>query len=82
MTGTTSVATERTREIGIRVAIGATEADIQFQVVAEAVAISFLGGLLGVIADVGAFSLFQSTLRWDIQLTLNFWSRQDCVPLG
>jgi putative ABC transport system permease protein len=61
--------TERTREIGVRLAIGATEADIQFQFLAEAVAISFLGGLLGVIAGVGASSLFQSMLQWDIQLT-------------
>jgi putative ABC transport system permease protein len=61
--------TERTREIGVRLAIGATEADIQFQFLAEAVAISFLGGLLGVIAGVGASSLFQSTLQWDIQLS-------------
>ena len=61
--------TERTREIGVRLAVGATEEDIQLQFLAEAVAISFLGGLLGVIAGIGASSLFQSTLRWDIQLT-------------
>jgi putative ABC transport system permease protein len=61
--------TERTREIGVRLAIGATEADIQFQFLAEAVAISFLGGLLGVVAGVGASSLFQTTLQWDVQLT-------------
>src|SRR5499427_14725 len=61
--------TERTREIGVRLAIGATEGDIQFQFLAEAVAISFLGGLLGVLAGVGASSLFQSTLRWEMRLT-------------
>lgn len=61
--------TERTREIGVRLAIGATEADIQFQFLAEAVAISFLGALLGVLAGVGASSIFQSTLQWDIRLT-------------
>jgi ABC-type antimicrobial peptide transport system permease subunit len=61
--------TERTREIGVRLAIGATEADIQFQFLAEAVAISILGGLLGVVAGVGASSLLQSTLQWEIQLT-------------
>jgi len=61
--------TERTREIGVRLAVGATEEDIQFQFLAEAFAISFLGGLLGVIAGIGASSLFQSTLQWDIQLT-------------
>ena len=61
--------TERTREIGVRLAIGATEEDIQFQFLAEAVAISFLGGLLGVIAGIGASSLFQTALHWEIRLT-------------
>ena len=61
--------TERTREIGVRLAIGATEADIQFQFLAEAVAISILGGFLGVIAGIGTSSLFQSTLQWEINLT-------------
>ena len=61
--------TERTREIGVRLAVGATEADIQFQFLAEAVAISIAGGFLGVIAGVGASSLFQSTLQWEIKLT-------------
>jgi len=61
--------TERTREIGIRLAIGATETDIQFQFLSEAVAISVLGGFLGVIAGVGASSLFQTSLQWEIRLT-------------
>jgi len=47
--------TERTREIGIRLAIGATEGDIQFQFLSEAVAISLLGGALGVLAGIGIF---------------------------
>jgi putative ABC transport system permease protein len=61
--------TERTREIGIRLAIGATEADIQFQFLSEAVAISLLGGILGVVAGLAASSLFQTTLQWEIKLT-------------
>jgi putative ABC transport system permease protein len=61
--------TERTREIGIRLAIGATEADIQFQFLSEAVAISVLGGFLGVIAGIAASSVFQTSLRWEIKLT-------------
>jgi putative ABC transport system permease protein len=61
--------TERTREIGIRLAIGATEGDIQFQFLSEAVAISILGGALGVLAGIGASSLFESTLQWEIKLT-------------
>jgi putative ABC transport system permease protein len=61
--------TERTREIGVRLAVGATEGDIQFQFLAEAIAISTLGGFLGVLAGVGASSIFQSTLQWDIKLS-------------
>jgi putative ABC transport system permease protein len=61
--------TERTREIGIRLAIGATEGDIQFQFLSEAVAISLLGGVLGVLAGIGMSSLFESTLEWEIKLT-------------
>jgi putative ABC transport system permease protein len=61
--------TERTREIGIRLAIGATEADIQLQFLSEAVAISILGGVLGVLAGLGLSSVFESTLQWEIKLT-------------
>jgi putative ABC transport system permease protein len=61
--------TERTREIGIRLALGATEGDIQFQFLSEAVAISFLGGIAGVLAGIGAAALFESTLHWAIRLT-------------
>ena len=61
--------TERTREIGIRLAIGATEGDIQLQFLSEAVAISLLGGGMGVIAGIAASSLFQNTLQWEIKLS-------------
>lgn len=61
--------TERTREIGIRLAIGATEADIQFQFLSEAIAISLLGGAIGVLTGIGGASLFQNILHWQIRLT-------------
>ena len=61
--------TERTREIGIRLAIGATETDIQFPFLSEAIAISVLGGVLGVLAGIGTSALMQNLLQWEIKLT-------------
>ena len=50
--------TERTREIGLRQAIGATPADIHIQFLSEAVMLSLFGGLLGVLAGIGGAYLF------------------------
>lgn len=50
--------TERTREIGIRQATGATPGDIHGQFLTEALLLSLTGGLIGVIAGVGGSWLF------------------------
>jgi putative ABC transport system permease protein len=49
--------TERTREIGIRIAVGAQPGDIRLQFLIEAVTLSLLGGLIGVLCGVGASHL-------------------------
>jgi putative ABC transport system permease protein len=49
--------TERTREIGIRIAVGAQPGDIRLQFLIEAVTLSLLGGLIGVLFGVGASHL-------------------------
>ncbi|GAB4167110.1 MAG: ABC transporter permease [Terrimicrobiaceae bacterium] len=49
--------TERIREIGIRMAVGARGRDIFLQVLMESVAVALLGGLLGIIAGIGLLQI-------------------------
>jgi putative ABC transport system permease protein len=53
--------TERTREIGIRQAVGAAPGDIRLQFLIEALVLSLVGGLIGVAAGVGGSWLFGQT---------------------
>ncbi len=61
--------TERTREIGLRMAIGGQEADILMQFLIESVMISIGGGLIGIILGLGASSIVGSALGWPIMVT-------------
>ena len=54
--------TERTREIGLRKAVGAKRGDILFQFLVEAMVISILGGIIGVLVGIGGAQLISPLL--------------------
>ncbi|MGH9772457.1 MAG: ABC transporter permease, partial [Candidatus Acidiferrales bacterium] len=56
--------TEWTREIGVRMAVGATEEDVQRQFLSEAVVLSSLGGVIGIALGMAASILVSSALHW------------------
>lgn len=56
--------TERTREIGIRLAVGARSAAIRRQFLIESVTLSVFGGLIGVLVGVAASIIVSKTLNW------------------
>lgn len=58
--------TERTREIGIRMAVGARGSDIMLQFLIEAVALSALGGLIGIALGIGASKLISTEKNWPV----------------
>ncbi|MET3133886.1 putative ABC transport system permease protein [Oxalobacteraceae bacterium GrIS 1.11] len=58
--------TERTREIGIRMAIGAKPRDILLQFLTEAVAICVVGGVVGILLAVGCAAAITSTGKFDV----------------
>ena len=56
--------TERTREIGVRMAVGATESDVQQQFLVEAVTLSMMGGAIGIILGLVGSALISDFLSW------------------
>ncbi len=56
--------TERTREIGVRMAVGATEKDVQRQFLVEAVTLSMLGGAIGILFGLIGSALISNFLSW------------------
>ena len=62
--------TERTREIGLRLAIGANEADVRMQFLGEATLLSLLGGAVGVLIGVIGSLVIASTLGWPTRIPI------------
>ena len=63
--------TERTREIGLRVAVGARPRDIRRQFLIEAASLAAIGGLVGVLTGVGAAYIIANSAGWPLLVETN-----------
>jgi putative ABC transport system permease protein len=60
--------TQRTREIGLRLAVGATEAAVQMQFLGEAIMLSLFGGVMGIFVGVGSSIVYGRVMDWQMSI--------------
>ena len=73
--------TERTREIGIRMAVGARRGDVMQQFLTEAVLVCLMGGVIGVVLAYGLGTVFAlASSRWQMVFSRSPWPAPSCAP--
>ena len=65
---------ERRSEIGLRRALGATQAQIRTQFLAESILLAVIGGVVGVLAGAAATAVYANSKHWAIVIPAEAWS--------